>query len=295
MAWFFSRRTVVIVAVIVAVFLLASAAAQGKVNFSYPERVLATVLSPVEGLAARVGYGVRGLFSAIGQVATVYRENQMLRQQNEQLQQASVNASELAAENARLKAMLAYKQDTPQFDLLAAVVVGRDPGTWSSTIVINRGTADGVTKDMPVITPQGLVGSVIAVYGNSAKVQLFLDPHSAVGGIVQRPESRVTGIVNGSGENPPAPRMVNLARDADIVKGDKIVTSGLGGLFPKGIMLGEVIDVVNDEGGLLKYAILKPAVDFSRLEEVFVLTHSREPAPVSPTAGTPPLRGGVKQ
>ena len=96
----------------------------------------------------------------------------------------------------------------------------------------------------------------------------------------------MTGIVNGSGENPPAPRMVNLARDADVVKGDRIVTSGLGGLFPKGIMLGEVADVVNDEGGLLKYAVLKPAVDFSRLEEVFVLTQAREPAPPAP--------GGVK-
>lgn len=291
MAWFFSRRTVVLVAAVVAVFLLASAAAQGRINFAYPERLLITVLSPVEGWATRAGYGIRGALSTVGQMTTVYRENQILRQQNEQLQQASVNAAELAAENVRLKALLAYKQATPQYDLLTAVVVARDPGTWASTIVINRGAADGVVKDMPVITPQGLVGSVIAVYGNSAKVQLFLDPHSAVGGIVQRPESRVTGIVNGSGDNPPVPRMVNLARDADVVKGDKIVTSGLGGLFPKGIIIGEVTDVVNDEGGLLKYAILKPGVDFSRLEEVFVLTHSREPAPpagVSPPAGARP-------
>ena len=162
MSWFFSRRTAVLLAVIIAVFLLASAAAQGKVNFAYPERILATVLSPVEGVATRAGYGVRGLFSAIGQVAAVYRDNQTLRQQNEQLQQTSINTGELVAENARLKAMLAYKQATPQFALLAAVVVGRDPGTWSSTIVINRGTADGVTKDMPVVAPQGLVGSVIA-------------------------------------------------------------------------------------------------------------------------------------
>lgn len=294
MAWFFSRRTVALVAAVVVIFLLASASTQGKIHLTYPERVVATVLAPVEGLMSRLVYGVHSLFSFAGQLFTVYRDNQQLRQQLEELRQANLNASELAAENTRLKAMLAYKQASPQFDLLAAVVIGRDPGTWSSTILINRGAADGVAKDMPVITPQGLVGSVSAVYNNSAKVQLFLDPHSAVGGIVQRPESRVAGIVVGSGENPPLPRMVNMARDADVVKGDKIITSGLGGLFPKGIMIGEVVDVVNEEGGLLKYAVLKPAVDFSRLEEVFVLTHVRDAVtPSAAVAPTPPQ--GVKR
>ena len=169
-----------------------------------------------------------------------------------------------------------------QFDFVTATVIGRDPGNWTSTIIINRGLADGITKDMPVVTPQGLAGNVISVFNNTSKVQLILDPRSAVGSLVQRPESRVAAIVEGYGPNPLTPRMINVARDADIIKGDKIITSGFGGIYPKGLLVGEAVDVINEEGGLLKYAILKPAVDFDRLEEVFVIVHSREPAPVLP-------------
>jgi rod shape-determining protein MreC len=145
-----------------------------------------------------------------------------------------------------------------------------------------------LTKDMTVVASQGLVGSVVSVYNNSAKVQLILDPRSAVGCLVQRPESRVAGIVEGSGANPLAPRMVNIARDADVIKSDKIITSGFGGIFPKGLLVGEVADVVNDEGGLLKYAVLKPAVDFDKLEEVLVIVRSREPMPEAPAAPAVP-------
>jgi rod shape-determining protein MreC len=90
----------------------------------------------------------------------------------------------------------------------------------------------------------------------------------------------VAAIVEGNGTNSFMPKMVNIARDADIIKNDKIITSGFGGIYPKGLLVGEVVDVVNEEGGLLKYAVLKPAVDFDRLEEVLVIVRSREPVPV---------------
>lgn len=195
--------------------------------------------------------------------------------------------------------MLDYKKSAPQFDFVTAAVVARDPGTWTNIIVINRGTAQGIAKDMPVVTSQGLVGNVVQAYSSTAKVQLILDPRSAVGALVQRPESRVAAIVEGNGARPLSPRMVNLARDADVIKGDQVITSGFGGIYPKGLMLGEVVDVVNEEGGLLKYAVLKPAVDFDRLEEVFVIVRSREPIPVvpsqTPPTGTQQVPKGVGQ
>ncbi|MPN17613.1 Cell shape-determining protein MreC [bioreactor metagenome] len=141
---------------------------------------------------------------------------------------------------------------------------------------------------MPVVTPQGLVGNVVNAYPNSAKVQLILDPRSAVGSLVQRPESRVAAIVEGNSASKFTPHMVNIARDADIIKGDQIITSGFGGIYPKGLQVGQVTDVVNEEGGLLKYAILKPAVDFDRLEEVLIIVGSREPVPTLPVAPQKP-------
>lgn len=265
---------------VLTVFLLASTVAQKKYQFTIMEPIVVTLLTPVEYVLGKVGYGIRQTGSFTGQLMTAYRDNQALKAEIAELRQNNVNTTEILAENARLRAMLDYKKGAPQFDFVTAQVVARDPGTWTNIIVVNRGTADGIAKDMTVVTAQGLVGSVVSVYNNSAKVQLILDPRSAVGCLVQRPESRVAGIVEGSGATPNTPRMVNIARDADIIKSDKIITSGFGGIYPKGILVGEVVDVVNDEGGLLKYAVLKPAVDFDRLEEVLIIVRSREPVPV---------------
>ena len=156
-------------------------------------------------------------------------------------------------------------------------------------IVIDRGTLNGIQNDMPVVTPQGLVGRVVEAGPNSSKVQLILDPRSSVGTIVQRAESRVTGIVQGDMDNPTMPQMVNIPKNADVVEGDVIVTSGFGGIYPKGIIVGLVSSLKNDDGGLLKIGVLESAVDFQKLEDVMVITASREapPEPIKPPVQTP--------
>jgi len=285
---FFYKKAVILTVALLTVFLLANSAARGKYRFDVSEHLVTVLLAPVEYVTSSVGYGIRHASQSTTQIINVYRDNQQLRAENEQLRQDTVGATEVVAENIRLRTLLDYKKTATQFDLLAAQVVARDPGSWTSVIVINRGTEQGITKDMPVVTAQGLVGNVIQVFGSTAKVLLILDPRSGVGSLVQRTESRTAAIVEGSGSTPLSPRMVNLARDADIIKGDKVITSGFGGIYPKGLVVGEVTAVVNEEGGLVKYAALKPAVDFDRLEEVFVLIRSREPAAtILPPAGTP--------
>jgi rod shape-determining protein MreC len=280
-----NKKAVILTVAVITVFLLAVSAARGKYNFYWSERIVTVVLAPVEYAASRVGYAVQGAGTSAAELMSVYRHNQALREENERLRKEIIDNTEIVAENARLKALLDYRKGAPQFDTVVATVIARDPAAWTNVIVINRGTAQGVNKDMAVVTPRGLVGSVVQAYSNTAKVQLILDPRSAVGCLVQRPESRVAAIVEGNAAKPLSPRMVNIARDADIIKGDKVITSGLGGIYPKGILVGEVTDVVNEEGGLLKYAVLKPAADFDRLEEVAVVVRSREVAlPLPPAA-----------
>ena len=275
----FNKKAVVLLVAVVTVFLLASSQAKGKYKFAFAEEIITSALAPIQSIFSNVGFQFRKVGLYTSELTTVYRDNQVLRTENEELRQNNLNVSEIMAENIRLHSMLAYKNEAKQFDFVTATVIGRDLGTWNSTIVINRGTADGITKDMPVVTAQGLVGSVVNAYTNTAKVQLILDSRSAVGALVQRPESRVVAIVEGNNATPLTPRMVNIARDADIIKTDKLITSGFGGIYPKGLFIGEVIDVVNEEGGLLKYASLMAAVDFNRLEEVLVIVRSREPVP----------------
>ncbi|KYZ75404.1 rod shape-determining protein MreC [Anaerosporomusa subterranea] len=279
------KRSVVLAVAVFTVFLLAASAGVGKFRFPVAERLVAVVLTPFESALAKVSYQIRSSVRFVGDIATAYRDNQMLKVENEQLRQQILQLNEVLAENTRLKATLDYKKSMPQFDFVIASVIARDPGSWTSTVMIDRGSADGINKDMPVVTSRGLIGNVVQAFPHSAKVLLLTDGKSAVGSLVQRPESRVAGIVEGADAPSLAPRMVNLARDADVIKGDKIITSGLGGIYPKGLLIGEVTEVVNAEGGLLKYATLKPAADFDRLEEVQVLVRSREQ--LSPVPGQP--------
>ena len=284
-----NRKVWLLLVSLICVLCLIFFAGNGRFSSPFLSRAVSTVLRPFQSVTAWVGDKVHHLSTEFWEVYYVYDQNRMLKNEVEALRVQNLEANEAFAENARLKALLGYKQEKTQFDLVAARVIGRDYATWSGVIVIDRGTASGVRENMPVVTEKGLVGVVIEAAPYSSKVRLILDPRAAVGTLVQRQASRVAGIVEGDPANPLMPRMKNIPKSADVVEDDVVVTSGYGGVYPKGILVGTVKALKNDEGGLLKYAVLEPAVDFQRLADVAVIVASREapPAPITPPPQTP--------
>lgn len=285
-----NRRTIILWVAVFIVGLLAFATVKGKYDLKISENVVNTILSPFQSAITSISNATKKIGVISWEMVTVYEQNKMLRSEVEQLRQRDVNVNEIMAENTRLTNILNYKNAVKQFDTAVAKIISYDSSNLTNSITINLGAKDGMQKNMPVITPQGLVGTIVAVYEHSAKVQLILDPRSAVGAIIQRPESRVIGIMQGSVGVQTLAKMVNIPRDADVVVGDNVLTSGYGGLYPKGIVIGEVVEVTNEAGGLLKYATVKTAVDFYRIEEVLVIVNSREAPPtplnavISPSA-----------
>ncbi len=251
----------------------------GKVELPVSSRVVSVLLFPFQGGVSFAVSEITDATTFVTDLATAYEQNEALKKEVEELRKENLEASEYAAENERLRALLGYKQSKTQFDLVPARVIGRENATWTSMIVIDKGNTDGVKDLMPVVTNQGLVGHIVEAGPISSKVQLILDPRSSVGAIVQRPESRVMGIVEGDIANAQMPKMVNIPMVADVVEGDMIITSGFGGVYPKGIIVGKVTELKNAPGGLLKYAVIDTSVDFQRLEEVAVIAASREPPP----------------
>ena len=234
-------------------------------------------------------------FAAIGRFNAPLANSIVVKAQNDDLKLKVARTAELEAENANLRQLLNYKKANLQFDLLPANVIGRDSATWSSHIIINRGTDDGVQKNMTVITPDGLVGNIHEAYASYSEVELITDPRSAVGSIVQRADSRVAGIVKGSADSNSAINMTNIPQNANIVEGDTIITSGFGGIYPKGIPIGSVAAIKNDSGGLLQYATLYPCVDFQKLENVAVIINHREVAqPAATPASTAPTQANAQ-
>ena len=274
-----NRRTIILWVAVFIVGLLAFTTVKGKYDLKISENVVNTILSPFQSAITSISNATKKIGVISWEMVTVYEQNKMLRSEVEQLRQRDVNVNEIMAENTRLTNILNYKNAVKQFDTAVAKIISYDSSNLTNSITINLGAKDGMQKNMPVITPQGLVGTIVAVYEHSAKVQLILDPRSAVGAIIQRPESRVIGIMQGSVGVQTLAKMVNIPRDADVVVGDNVLTSGYGGLYPKGIVIGEVVEVTNEAGGLLKYATVKTAVDFYRIEEVLVIVNSREAPP----------------
>lgn len=283
------RKAIALAFVFVSIFCIIFFAAPGRFTIPVSSRAVSLVLSPFQQIMSWAGSQINYVTSNIWEIVTVYEQNKMLRNEVAQLRVQNMMANEFAAENVRLRALLDYKQAATQFDLVPARVIGREAATWSSMIVINQGTMAGIRDNMAVVTQLGLVGHVTEAGPVSSKVQLILDPRSSVGALVQRAESRVTGIVEGDMENPTMPRMVNIPKTADMVENDMIITSGFGGVYPKGIVIGRVETVKNEPGGLLKYGVLEPAVNFQKLEDVAVIVQSREapPEPLKPPAQTP--------
>lgn len=280
------RTAWLLIFITVSVFCIVFFAARGRFVTPFTSPAVITLLAPFQRAAAWAGSQVQGVVANVQDILTVHQQNQLLRSEVEQLRVQNVQANEYAAENIRLRELLSYTQSARQFDLVMARVIGREPTTWTRMIVIDRGTEHGVQKNMAVVTARGLVGTVTDAGPISSKVQLILDPRAAAGALVQR--SRVAGVVKGTPDDAMHPRMVNVPKNQDMAVGDIIVTSGFGGIYPKGIMVGTVSAVKNDSGGLLHYAVIEPATDFQRLEDVAVIVASREapPEPLKPPAQT---------
>jgi len=184
----------------------------------------------------------------------------------ESLRRNLFDLREIEQENSRLKSLLGFKQKSP-LHLVSSRVIARSPDSWSSSVIIDKGKYSGIRRGMAVINTRGLVGRVVEVADNNSKILLVNDPSQGISSIVQR--SRQEGLVSGSlGSNL---IMRYLPDDAQIAVGDIIITSELSQVYPKGLLVGRVINIGKEFSGLSRYAVIKPAVELSNIEEVLVI------------------------
>ena len=233
---------------------------------------MSTAVAPFEYTASKITFTAKTGIDIIDQSISKWSDLEDLKKENAGLKAEQLRYSEILAENIRMKDLLRFKQGYTRFNLLGASVIARDYGTWMNTLMIDRGSDSGIKVYMPVIVPEGVVGFVSEVYLKTARVQLLLDPRTVVGGMVQRPASRVVSMVSGNSGKQGVLSFINISREADVIKGDVVITSGYGGVYPKGLAVGTVEKVSDDLEKVSLDADIKPAVDFSHLEEVFVIT-----------------------
>jgi rod shape-determining protein MreC len=250
---------------------------QARTPSSAATVALAALAAPVQTALARVGQFAVGVWTTYRGWRDVRAENERLRDEVARLRIAGLQADETADENRRLRHLLALQERLP-LATLATEIIARESGGWVRSLTIARGRQDEVRRLMAVITTGGLVGRVVEVRPATAIVQVLTDPASTVG--AHAVSSRTAGIVEGQARG--TMRFKFMAREgAALQVGDLVVTSGVGGLTPRGIPIGRIEAIDNRGSALFHYAALTPAVDLSRLEEVLLVTNQGSPPDVT--------------
>lgn len=209
---------------------------------------------------------VGGIWSGYVALVEVRRENEALRERVAELEERNLQFREALVASGHLARIAAMRHDF-EVPLLPAEVVGQDVSPWFRSLLLDRGNHQRVRSGMPVVDGHGLVGVVTATAPTAARTMLLLDRRSAVDAMVQR--SRARGIVRGRGAG--ELEFIFMVRGDDVRVGDEVITSGVGGVHPKGLRIGRVVSVRTDRDELLHAARIDPAVDFGRLEQVFVM------------------------
>ena len=199
----------------------------------------------------------------------LYRNQAELEGRVQTLERELVDILEIKNENERLRELLKFKNEIPE-KAIAVRVIGRDLAPWRRTILIDKGSTHGIKKRMAVVNSQGLVGRVIETAPFSSRAILLLDPESRVSTMFQ--ESRDSGVTEGDGSS--LLRVTHIDRQSTVKVGDRVISSGLGRVYPKGIPVGEIKMVGTEKEGLELFATVRPFVNFSKLEEVLCIALS---------------------
>jgi rod shape-determining protein MreC len=237
----------------------------GKRRVGWVGVAVEAAVAPLSTGLSRVSDVIDREWAFVTEIGRLRTENARLTAEVTRLRSENAQLHEGAQEAVRLRGLLGFKAQP--YRTVAARVIGRDPSHWFNTLLVDRGAADGVRRNDPVVTGGGLVGHVIETAGPWARVLLILDPRSAAGVLVGG--SRDAGVAEGQGQA--VVRVKYLSRDAEIRSGDQVVTAGLGEIYPRGLPVGTVVGVSRTEGDLFQEALLRPGADLNHLEEMLIL------------------------
>ena len=248
-----------------ALFLLSSNWGK-KRSWNPAEQIIVEIVAPPQKVIQQTIHITKGVWLKYFGLINVRDENRQLKKETDALRMENNQYRELLTTNKRLQNLFQFKE-TINYPVLAVQVIGSDPTGWFKSVIIDQGAKSGLKVNMAVVNASGVVGRLVSVSPKYAKVLLIIDQNSAVDCIIQR--SREKSILKGFTSK--ICKLDYVVKTSDVVVGDKVITSGMGRVFPKGLPVGEVIGVGSRPGELFKDIKVRPIVDFSKLEELLVI------------------------
>lgn len=264
------------ISVLLLIFVFYALSIKPSGRMPWHQQIVVSALSPFQKSASFIGDGVQNIWRHYFDLVGASRENDLLRKKVSEYRLSLMKLAELKNENERLRELLHFKKLNDLKSVVGAKVIANDLRGDFRSITINRGANDGVTPNMVVLSSRGLVGRVVDVAGNQCRVLLITDPNSAVDVTVQRSRARALLVGKETATNLTQTyflsRLEYLNRQSDIIDKDIVVTSGLDNIYPSGIPVGEIEQIMSSSLGVFKDANVVPFTDFSNLEEVLLVS-----------------------
>ena len=231
-----------------------------------------SVVTPLQKIIYTVNDKFKGALDFFANFSRVKKENEELKSKNAELENKLVEYNSMKDENQRMREILKFSEANKEYDYVGCNIIGYSGSNFTSGYIIDKGTSDGIEKEMVVITPEGLVGKVTKAANNYSIVQSIINENIAVA-VMDESTKETTGVLKGlyDSKNKSFTKIYNLPIDSKVKEGDVILTSGLGMIYPKGVRVGKVISVETDNVKVMKNAVVEPYVDFNKLEELYVI------------------------
>ncbi|MGM0897187.1 MAG: rod shape-determining protein MreC [Bacillota bacterium] len=266
-----NKRLILLLIGVILLVALISMTLRDRGQVSLPEQIVKEAVGAGQSVFSRPAHFVTGVFDNIDSLINTFEENRLLKARLEEFAGVQAEVTDLRSENEELKELVDKEEDLREYNPIQAVVIARNPDQWEEKIILNRGTNHGVKENMAVMTAGGLIGKVTIVTPTTSTVELVTtqNPNYRVSAMVLG-EDDVFGLIEGYDAERRELLLKRIDFSVDLEEGDQVVSSGLGGIFPKGIVIGEITEVTIDEFGLTKLAYVKPAADFSMLNHVVI-------------------------
>ena len=240
-----------------------------ETNTSFFENIANKLVMPMQNGLTYLKNKVSGNSTFFTDINNLKNENKELKDENSRLEQSLRELENIKTENETLKEYLGLTEKYGEYKTVPAYIINKDISNYSKTIVINIGKNDGIEEKMTVIADEGLVGHVISVTDNTAKVRTIIDTSSSISCLMTTNNDSI--ICKGTLDSNSELKAMYIPTNANLVQGDSVETSGLGGIYPKGIHVGTVKKIVNTKNIIDRYAVVETAVDFSKLNTVLVI------------------------
>lgn len=274
--FFLNKRLIILLVSIIILVALIGFSLKDREQLSWPEQFIKDTTGLLQSAVSRPTHYVAGFFENLKDLQNTYEENKELKKRLDELARLESEVQMLKKDNAELRDILDKKDALSEFEPIQATVVGRNPDRWTDLLIINKGTKDGIQQNSAVITSNGLIGKVKNSQSFTSTVQLLsaMDPTNRISAEIQANGNSYYGLIEGYDKDKGLLLLKRIPFDAKVEKGQNVISSGKGGVFPKNLLIGKVVDVKPAEYGLTLTAYVKPGANLYDIEHVMVVKRS---------------------